>query len=123
MGLGDIYKARRQPPQSKVAKPPLIPAHVKAALAAERAKAPRFRAPASRTPQPAKPRAQKQSQHGAYWQQRRAEDEARGRATMAAITQAADAPQAKPTTEQQMVDPFAKTAAEVVETFAVMVRR
>lgn len=41
---------------------------------------------------------------------------------MAAIAEAADQPQAKPTTEQQTVNPFATAAAEVTAAFVAMVR-
>src|SRR6185295_16364560 len=73
-------------------------------------------------PAPAKPaQARRNDTYQEYWDRRRQEDEARGRAKMAAIAEAASQPQAKPP-QKPNPDPFARAAQEVVETFAAMVR-
>src|SRR5690349_2321969 len=92
MGLADIYKARHQPPQPKASKPrKLIPAHVIEAVASG---APARTAPhppkLAKAARPAAPtEAKRNDTYQEYWDRRRQEDEERGRATMAAIAEAA----------------------------------
>jgi hypothetical protein len=119
MSLGDIYKARR-PQQPKVAKPPPIPEHVKAALATDRAKSSRPRAPVSQParprPAPANPTEAKRDSYQEYRDRRAAEGAARAQATLAAIAEAAN--QQQPVQEQPQRSPVERVADEVVAVFA-----